>query len=49
MGSAPSYASTDANGQSPSARLQRAKDMLQSGLLTDSEFEQVKAKILNEL
>jgi hypothetical protein len=49
MASAPSYAPSDANGQSPSARLQRAKEMLQSGLLTDAEFEQVKAKILNEL
>lgn len=45
----PSYAPNDTNGQSPSARLQRAKEMLQSGLLTDAEFEQVKAKILNEL
>jgi hypothetical protein len=29
--------------------LQRAKEMLDSGLLTDAEFEQVKAKILAEL
>jgi hypothetical protein len=31
------------------SRLQRAKEMRESGLLTDSEFEQVKAKILAEL
>jgi hypothetical protein len=30
-------------------RLQRAKDMRQQGLLTDAEFEQVKARILSEL
>jgi hypothetical protein len=35
--------------QSPTARLQRAKEMLAEGLLTDAEFEQVKAKILAEL
>ena len=34
---------------SPMARLKRAKDMLQSGLLNDAEFEQIKAKILAEL
>jgi hypothetical protein len=34
---------------SPMARLQRAKDMLQNGLLNDAEFEQIKAKILAEL
>jgi hypothetical protein len=34
---------------SPMARLQRAKDMRESGLLTDAEFEQIKAKILSEL
>ena len=30
-------------------RLQRATDMLRQGLLTDAEFEQVKARILSEL
>ncbi len=34
---------------SPMARLQRAKGMRDEGLLTDAEFEQVKAKILTEL
>ena len=33
----------------PAARLQRAKEMRQQGLLTDAEFEQVKARILSDL
>ena len=40
---------TDEGDSSPMARLQRAKEMLQHGLLNDSEFEQIKAKILAEL
>jgi hypothetical protein len=39
----------DGDARSPTARLQRAKEMLSEGLLTDAEFEQVKAKILAEL
>ena len=39
----------DEGDSSPMARLQRAKEMLQNGLLNDSEFEQIKAKILAEL
>jgi Short C-terminal domain len=35
--------------RSPQARLQRAREMLDQGLLTDAEFEQVKARILGEL
>ena len=35
--------------RSPQARLQRAKDMLDDGLLSDAEYEQVKARILGEL
>ncbi|MBA3659862.1 MAG: SHOCT domain-containing protein [Gemmatimonadales bacterium] len=35
--------------QAPADRLQRAKTMLDQGLLTDAEFEQVKARILAEL
>jgi len=35
--------------QSPAGRLQRAKEMRDGGLLTDAEFEQVKAKILADL
>ena len=40
---------SDDGEASPMARLQRAKDMLSSGLLNDAEFEQIKAKILAEL
>lgn len=46
MGAAPAG---DDGSQAPAGRLQRAKDMLQQGLLTDAEFEQVKARILSEL
>jgi hypothetical protein len=35
--------------RSPQARLQRAKEMLDQGLLTDAEYEQVKARVLGEL
>ena len=46
----PSYSNASDQGtQSLTARLQRAKEMLNTGLLTDAEFEQVKAKILSEL
>ena len=41
-------ASTE-ESRSPQARLQRAKDMLDQGLLSDAEYEQVKARILGEL
>jgi hypothetical protein len=47
-GGAPGGAAADA-GNSPAARLQRAKEMRQQGLLSDAEFEQVKARILAEL
>jgi hypothetical protein len=42
-------ATTDDGAQALAGRLQRARDMLQQGLLTDAEFEQVKARILSEL
>jgi hypothetical protein len=45
-GYAPTGNGTD---QSPTARLQRAKEMRESGLLNDAEFAQIKAKILAEL
>ncbi|HUR95911.1 MAG TPA: SHOCT domain-containing protein [Gemmatimonadales bacterium] len=35
--------------QAPAARLQRAQEMRRQGLLTDAEFEQVKARILTDL
>ena len=37
------------DAQAPAARLQRAKEMRQQGMLSDAEFEQVKARILSEL
>jgi hypothetical protein len=39
----------DDAARSPQARLQRAREMLEDGLLTDAEYEQVKARILGEL
>jgi len=47
-GAAPA-AGADDGSQALAGRLQRAKAMLQQGLLTDAEFEQVKARILSEL
>jgi hypothetical protein len=38
-----------AGAQTPAARLQRAQEMRQQGMLTDAEFEQVKARILADL
>ena len=46
--SAPSAGGAEEAG-SPAARLQRARQMLQQGLLTDAEFEQVKSRILSDL
>jgi hypothetical protein len=45
-GAAPTGAPADGT---PAARLQRAKEMREQGLLTDAEFEQVKARILADL
>lgn len=47
-GGAPVSAGGDETHQ-PAARLQRAREMLQQGLLTDAEFEQVKSRILGDL
>jgi hypothetical protein len=51
MGAPAVSAPAGGNGgdNSPTARLARAKTMRDEGLLTDAEFEQVKAKILTEL
>ena len=49
LAAAPGAGAPDEGDTSPMARLQRAKDMLQNGLLNDAEFEQIKAKILAEL
>lgn len=49
MGAPASAPSGNGGDNSLTARLQRAKEMRADGLLTDAEFEQVKAKILSEL
>jgi hypothetical protein len=49
LGGIPGAAGVEEAGRSPQARLQRAREMMEQGLLTDAEFEQVKAKILGEL
>lgn len=36
-------------GDDPMARLQRAKEMLSGGLITDSEYESIKAKIVDRM
>lgn len=38
-----------ASDDDPAARLERAKSMLQQGLISDSEYESLKAKIVNSL
>lgn len=38
-----------ADDHSPAARLERAREMLQKGLINDSEFEQIKSKIVADL
>jgi hypothetical protein len=43
----PSSASTQSEG--PAQRLSRAKDMLDQGLITDSEYQAIKAKIVGAL
>ncbi len=42
-------AAGDAAGDDPLARLQRAKEMLAGGLITDSEYESIKAKIVDRM
>jgi len=41
--------SSGATGDDPLARLQRAKEMLAGGLITDSEYESIKAKIVDRM
>jgi Short C-terminal domain len=38
-----------AEGGTPGARLERAREMLAKGLITDAEYEQIKAKIVADL
>ena len=50
LGAVPGMPAGDRDvARSPEARLQRAREMLEDGLLTDAEYEQVKARILGEL
>ena len=44
-----SAAAASGEGTDPVARLQRAKSMLESGLISDAEFESLKSKIVSEL
>jgi hypothetical protein len=48
-GGAPLSAAGGDDARQPAARLQRAREMLQQGLMTDAEFEQVKSRILGDL
>jgi hypothetical protein len=48
-GGAPVSGSGGNDAHAPAARLQRAREMLQQGLMTDAEFEQVKSRILADL
>jgi hypothetical protein len=47
-GNASSYSAPDAGGESePTRRLRQAREMLEAKLITDSEFESIKAKIIS--
>jgi hypothetical protein len=46
---APAPAGVGASDGDPAARLERARAMLQQGLISDSEYESLKAKIVNSL
>lgn len=46
---APVMTSAGGEDHSPTARLARAREMLQKGLITDAEFEQIKAKVVADL
>jgi len=39
----------DSASESPTSRLRRAKEMLDSGLITDAEYESIKARIVDRL
>jgi hypothetical protein len=46
----PAYAATDAGGESePTRRLRQAREMLDARLISDAEFEAIKAKIVSSL
>jgi hypothetical protein len=50
-GASPGYAGTDAAGaeSEPTRRLRQAREMLDAKLISDSEFESIKAKIVSGL
>jgi len=48
-GGTPAAPPADGDGRSPAARLARAKDMLAEGLLSDADYEQIKARILADI
>lgn len=45
----PAPTATPAGNEDPVARLQRAKDMLEKGLITDTEYEAIKARVVSSL
>jgi hypothetical protein len=47
--SAAPVTTSSGDDHSPAARLERAREMLQKGLINDSEFEQIKSKIVADL
>lgn len=51
IGSSPAYSSADAAGaeSEPTRRLRQAREMLEAKLISDSEFESIKAKIVSGL
>ena len=42
-------ATAPAGGLEPAERLRRAKDMLDNGLISDAEFESIKARVVDGL
>jgi len=49
LGSMPGAASTPGNDADPVARLERAREMLEKGLISDSEYEAIKARLVSSL
>jgi hypothetical protein len=49
VGGMPGASGAPGEDRSPTARLQKAREMLQQRLINDAEFEQIKARILGDL
>jgi hypothetical protein len=49
LGSMPGSAAPSADNDSPVARLERAKEMRDKGLISDSEYEAIKARLVSTL